>query len=99
MIKLLNEDEREVVTKSIVIKMEERILITLNFNLNFLCPLIFLERFLRLANVEKNEKLVLLAKELCQRAVAKIYFLNYKPSQIAAASYLLAVNLSNTQNK
>jgi hypothetical protein len=51
MIKLLNEDERQVVTKLLVIAMEAKILTTLGFDLNFLSPLIFLERYLRLLDL------------------------------------------------
>jgi len=51
MIKLLNEDERQVVTKLLVIAMEAKILTTLGFDLNFLSPLIFLEIYLRLLDL------------------------------------------------
>lgn len=48
MIKLLNDDEKELVTKPDVITKEVDILGRLNFDFNFLSPLVFLERFLRL---------------------------------------------------
>lgn len=100
MVKLLNDDERQTCTKATVIAMESRILITLNFDLNFLSPLIFLERFLRLTNLHLNGKLVLLSKELCQRAAARIAFLEFKPSEIAAAALIMAYNLTfSHQNK
>jgi hypothetical protein len=93
MIRLLPDDEREIVTKQLVIQMEVEILTRFSFDMNFLSPLVFLERFLRLSEVHKDESVCNLAKELCQRAVAKIRFLDYKPSEIAGAALLLAINL------
>ncbi len=49
-IKLLPEDEKETVTKEKVIEMEQVLIEILDFNLQILSPLTFLERFLRLAN-------------------------------------------------
>lgn len=93
MIRLLPDDEREIVTKQLVISMEVEVLNRLNFDMNYLSPLVFLERFLRLSEVHKEESISNLAKELCQRAVAKIKFLDYKPSEMAGAALLMAVNL------
>jgi hypothetical protein len=44
--------------------MEVEILNRLSFDMNFLSPLVFLERFLRLAEVQLEENICNLAKEL-----------------------------------
>jgi hypothetical protein len=54
MVKLLNDDERQVVTKAIVIEMESRIVVALNFDFSYLSPITFLERFIRLSDFQNN---------------------------------------------
>lgn len=80
MIRLLNDEERQYVTKPLVIQMESEIVKALNFDMNFLSPLTFLERFLRLADLQEDFKVNTLAEELCRLAMTKIEFLDYKPS-------------------
>lgn len=99
MIRLLSEQEREQVTKPLVIQMESEIVRALNFDMNFLSPLTFLERFLRLGDLQEDYKVNTIAEELCKLAMTRIQFLDYKPSQIAAAAYVLATNLSNSPAK
>jgi len=80
--------------------MESEIVRALNFDMNFLSPLTFLERFLRLGEVQEDFKINTVAEELCKLAMTKIEFLDYKASQIAAAAYILAHNLSySSSNK
>jgi hypothetical protein len=85
------------VTVEKVIKLEEIVLTKLDFNMNLLSPLTFLERYLRLMNLHENLKVKALAVELCLRSMAKIIFLDYKPSMIAATSLILAINIRNEQ--
>ena len=51
MISMLPEKYLEVVTRERVIELEEVILKKLDFNLNFVSPLTFLERYLRLLDI------------------------------------------------
>lgn len=76
--------------------MESMIMRVLNFDFRFLDPMIFLDRFLRLSNLHKNTKVISIAREICQRAAAKSSFLEFRPSEIAASSLLMAVNLLDT---
>ena len=99
MIRLLSDEERQYVTKPLVIQMESEIVRALNFDMNFLSPLTFLERFLRLGEVHEDFKVNTIAEELCKLAMTKIEFLDYKPSQIAAAAYIIAHNLSTSTSK
>jgi hypothetical protein len=48
MIRLLTTAEQKSVDKTSVLQMEEKFLKMLNFDLNLICPLPFLERFIRL---------------------------------------------------
>src|SRR5438874_1607688 len=99
MIRLLNDEERQFVTKPLVIQMESEIVRALNFDMNFLSPLTFLERFVRLGDLHEDFKVNTIAEELCKLAMTKVEFLDYKPSQIAAAAYILAHNLANSSAK
>lgn len=99
MIRLLSDEERQFVTKPLVIQMESEIVRALNFDMNFLSPLAFLERFLRLADVHEDFKVNTLAEELCKLAMTKVEFLDFKPSLIAAGAYVLAHNLSSSPSK
>lgn len=99
MIRLLSEEERQHVTKPLVIQMESEIVRALNFDMNFLSPLTFLERFLRLSDLQEDFKMNTIAEELCRLAMSKVEFLDYKPSQIAAAAYIIANNLSSSSTK
>lgn len=49
MISLLTDDERRFVTKEGVIKCEDDVLKTFDFDFNMLSPMPFFERFMRLA--------------------------------------------------
>jgi len=91
MLNLLTNAEREIVTKRNVIALEEKVLTLLNCNLLFLGPLQFLERYLRLSNFHENEEVVKLASEIIIMCRTKIQLAEFKPSQIAAASFFLAV--------
>lgn len=96
MIKLLSQSEQHSVTKQLVIQMESEILKALQFDLNFLCPLHFLERFLRLSRLHDDYKITTIAEELCKQSLTKMEFLNFKPSVVAAAALTIAINLATS---
>jgi hypothetical protein len=81
-----------VVTKARVIEMESRIVTALSFDLSFISPMFFLERYLRLANLHDDFNVSKMAKELSIRAKMRAAMLDFKPSVIAAASLFLAVS-------
>lgn len=89
-LKLLPADEREDVTKEDVIKMELAFIEILDFNLHMLSPLPFLERFLRLINLEEDDYVSKLSKEVCFMARCSHKYLNLLPSEIAAGAYVIA---------
>lgn len=65
----------------------------MDFNMTLVSPLTFLERYMRLLNVQDNDKIKSLALELCLRAMTKIIFLDFKPSIMAGAALLLGINI------
>lgn len=92
-IKLFPENEKIYLSKEKVIEMENLFLNILDFNLTLLSPLSFLERFLRLTNTDCDQKLSILAKEICFVAKCKSQFLNFKSSYIAACALIIAHNM------
>lgn len=80
MIRLLEEDERELVTKEKVIRLEGEIIRWFDFDFNILCPLPILERFMRLAEVHENLKIDVLTFEILKIVSSKAKFLDFKPS-------------------
>ena len=52
-----------------------------------------MERYLRILNYHKNEIVVDIAYQLCKFSLNEASFLNYRPSQIAAAAVILSINI------
>ena len=81
--------------------MEEQILVSLNFDLQYSGPLPFLDRYLRIYNLDQVKgserhisQLQKLSRRYCRYMQRESKFLDYRPSQIAAASLMLALNVS-----
>jgi len=71
----------------------------LQFNLLFMSPLQFLERYLRLSDLHDNSDIVRVSKETIVLLRTKSLFLDYKPSQLAAAAFFIAVWKTHNLNK
>ena len=99
MIKLLTPSEQQYITKQMVIDLEEVILLGLGFNLIFMSPFQFLERFLRLTDFHEHQEIVDLAKEILLKARLRCASLEFKPSLLAASSFFLAVWSSQKLNQ
>lgn len=91
MIKLLTKEEQEVVDKEGVIFLEQKILTALEFDFNFPSSLTFLERFLRIAELQSDPSVTSVAEDLLKVAVSKIIFLNFRPSLVAASALVLSL--------
>lgn len=90
MIALLSDRERKQVSKADVIYLEEQIINMLDFDFNFLSPLSFLERFLRLSECPKDSQLSVISLEIIKIAAADMSFLDFKPSEIAGAALVIS---------
>ena len=85
-------------TSQDLVNLEEKILKALEFDLVWTSPLQFLERFQRLFSLDQvlHDKHSYLidssAIYLCRFMLRDVKFLSFKPSQIAVAAFMLALN-------
>lgn len=84
--------------------MEERVLRSLDFSCHYISPVPFLERYLRIFGIDLEKKsdkhttqLQKLSHQYCRFMLRDSSFLIYRPSQIAAASLLFAINISQSK--
>ena len=90
------------VTKEELIELEESIIRTLDFDLQYAGPLQFLERYQRVYNLDqvKRDKeayaLDYLARSFCRSLLRCKGWLTLKPSQIGASALILAINVSTS---
>lgn len=95
MIILLPEEEQVNVTKTSVIALEEEIINCFKFDFSNIHPLFFLERFLRVGELNENYKVQVLAEEISKLSLLCCSLLDHKPSLVAGASLILAYELAN----
>ena len=93
MIGLLSEDEQINVTKRGLIDLESDILITMNFDYNFPGPIQSMERFLRILEYDFNRTVYDMSYQICKFQLNDSKFLEFRPSQIAACSIIIAINI------
>ena len=83
--------------KSEFTELECNILLSLQFDIRFVSPIPFLERFQRIFDYDREHedycswKVGMLARDFCYFMQREVKFLQFRPSQIAAASLVLAV--------
>ena len=93
MIKLLNKKEKQMVTKEELEDLEFEIILMFGCDFNFHGPINFVDRYLRLMNYSNEEVIQMMCYEICKFSLNDDLFLNYKPSQIAACSVILSINI------
>ena len=82
-----------------IISLEREILKELGFGIRYISPVNFLERFQRIFHMDleesdiKAKEIGELSRRLCRFMIFSSSFLQYKPSQIAAASFLLGIKI------
>ena len=90
------------ITKEDLYDYETSVLFSLDMDLNCVSPIVFLERFQRIFDVDEelkdeHSKLISdLARKICRHTLLDVNFLKYRPSAIAAASIVLAMNLNKS---
>lgn len=105
MISLLTDEEKKHVNKQQLIDLEAQILVRLGFDFNFPGPIQSMERFLRILGYNQNRTMYDMAYQICKFQLNDSKFLKYRPSQIAACSVILSINIyekdvgTNLQNK
>ena len=90
MIKLLTLEEQQGIEKESVLYLERQMLTTLSFDFSAPSPLSFIERFLRLGDLQADPIVLFKAKQLLKMATSMIIFLDFRPSLIAASALILA---------
>ena len=93
MVGLLSEDEKRIVNKKGLIKLEEAILKKFGFDFNFQSPICSLERYLRLLNYDLEPKVFSLCFQILKASLTVPSFLAYPPSKMAACAAIIAINI------
>ena len=101
---LLSEGHGITVHKRAVHALERQVLTELDFGLTYATPLTFLERYQRIFDLDITQdhkdvaSIAKGSKDLCFYMLENSKFLNYRPSQIAAVSLLLAIKMRRSKN-
>lgn len=100
MIRLLADTQGLFVTKQALITLEEKIIRALEFSMHFCSTVPFLERYQLVLGIHNDEEETAqigdMASKLCRFMQRDEQFLRYRPSQLAAAALILALNLSES---
>lgn len=93
MISLLSNREYRCVSKQELIDLEYDIIFRFGCDFNFPGPVESMERYLRVLGYHKNEKVTKLCREILRQQIKHADLLNYRPSQVAACTVLVAINM------
>lgn len=102
---LLPEFLQQKVQKSQFLTLELNILTLLEFDLKFNSPIFFLGRYLHLFGINEEQtdsalsSVGIMAHKVCQLLQREPEFLRFKPSQVAAACLMYAINIVNNRAK
>ena len=95
-VRVLPKILQQKVSKPAYIALEREILIQLQFDVDYTSPIFFLERYQRLFGLDQEQSdstigaIGAAARNLCQMTQREVAYLSLKPSQVAAASLLMA---------
>ena len=99
MVRLVEDEWNIQIGKQELIDLEESIIKTLDYELHYTCPIVFLERYQRVFNLDMecaDEEAALvgdLSRRILRVMVSHSAFLRYKTSQMAASALMLAINI------
>mmetsp|Transcript_35948 Transcript_35948/g.55240 ORF Transcript_35948/g.55240 Transcript_35948/m.55240 type:complete len:125 (+) Transcript_35948:1254-1628(+) len=93
MINLLTEDEQKTVSKKSLIALENDILSVLGFDFNAPGPIQSMERYLRILEYDLNRTVFDMSYQICKFQLNDSRFLDFCPSQMAACSIIVSVNI------
>ena len=100
MISILRESHDVHIEKQELLNIEERVIKMLDFSLVSISPIHFLDRYLRIFGIDERKhskipkQIVTLTRQYCRFTQREAKFLQFKPSAIAAACFLCAINIS-----
>jgi len=102
MVRLVEDEWGIQISKTDLINLEEKIIKTLDFELHYICPIVFLERYQRIFGLDQEylsvESRLIgeLARRLLRILVGHSSFLKFKTSEMASAALMLAINVSQS---
>jgi hypothetical protein len=100
MVALLSDVEKQSVNIPGLVELEHQILKKLNFNFYVPGPIQSLERFLRILEYDNKSSVVKsMAYQICKFSQNDSMFLKYRPSQLAAASSIISINIFERDNR
>ena len=97
---MLPESLQSMVSKAKFIELESEVLVQLEFDLSYISPITFLERYQRLFGLDTEQSDAIscqinsTAQHCCKLIQRESHYLRYKPSELAAASLIFAYNLT-----
>lgn len=102
MITILNEQHSILLKKQNLINLEEDVIRTLDFDLRSVSSMHFLERYLRLVGLDKEDsktsrQIIELSHQYCRFMQRESCFLKHTASSIAASSLIFSLNLSTSE--
>ena len=103
LVRLVNEWYVDLVTSKELLKLENQVLTALDFDVQMETPINYLDRFMMLFNLdmqscsmyeEQNQVMEIFknSRYLARFSMRDAEFLEYKPSTIAAAAFIIALN-------
>ena len=80
MISILKPNEQKDLSSEILEELERNILIQLGFYFNYSCPIISMERYLRILNIDQDSIIYNMTSEVLKFQLNDSNFLKYRPS-------------------
>ena len=99
MIVLLTEYEKKYITKDFLVELEFQIVEAFDIDFNFMLvsPVDLIDRYLRILNYDKDINVRKITFDICKFQLLDAKFLKYLPSQLAACSIILAINIEERE--
>jgi hypothetical protein len=99
MIVLLTEYEKKYITKDFLVELEFQIVEAFDIDFNFMLvsPVDLIDRYLRILNYDKDINVRKITFDICKFQLLDAKFLKYLPSQLAACSIILAINIEEKE--
>lgn len=97
MIYALEDVNGDILKREDLIHLEQKILRQFAFDFNFVGPKQFLDRYMRILELENKSKIQKMALQILSLSIVNHKLISYRPSQIAACSLIIALNIYTAQ--
>lgn len=102
MVRLIKSEHDFDTTKEELITLEQMVITLLDWDLQIVTPIFFLERYQRIFGVDReasdpsDARVVNLARKMLRYMLLSSVYLRFKPSQVAAAALILSININSS---